>query len=80
MWICCIFPRMAYLKDMHFFERFMFIAIGLVLICAGLLGAALYHHFSRYSPNRTVAIATISIYGAGLIGIVIFVLAIMYFG
>ncbi|MBI5004350.1 hypothetical protein HZC00_04605 [Candidatus Kaiserbacteria bacterium] len=64
---------------MFIFERFIFVLIGLAFICAGLLGAALYYHFSRFSPDQDVATKTMIIYGAGvgLLAIITLIMAVI---
>jgi len=62
---------------MFFVERFLFILIGIALIGAGGFGAALYYHFSRFSPDQSVTTKTMIVYGAGVAVIAIFSLVIM---
>lgn len=65
---------------MFFIERLFFILIGLALVCAALLGAALYYHFSRFSPDPAISTATLGVYSAGVALIAIFAFGIMIFG
>ena len=67
------------LIDMLFFERFVLALIGLALVCAVLLGAALAYHFFRFSPDHRVSIITISVYGGGVVVIALFTLAFVLF-
>ena len=65
------------LNTMFVIERFMFILIGITLIIAALLGIALYYHFSRFSPDKSVSVMTVGVYGIGVFAIALFTVVLM---
>jgi len=55
----------------------MFILIGILLIVAALLGIALYYHFSRFSPEKSISVMTVGIYSIGVFAIALFTFVLM---
>jgi len=48
-------------------EHVLIVIFGIVLVCAGLLGAAIIYHFSRFSPNHSVSVTTTGVYIGGIV-------------